>query len=69
MTCQKKANKGSCCCNCRWLKPASFSRMFLTPSEWKAREPVRFVCWAPEMDAAYLRSREHSLCEMWEKRS
>lgn len=66
--CETPPAPGTCCCNCKWLKPARFVlRDVARSARPKGRRDRVWVCWAPELDYADVRTYEHSLCEMWEE--
>lgn len=61
---------GRCCCNCRWQRPISGHPWNKNPSfRGSVSTPIAWGCTVPDMPLITLSEREHSICEMWEKRS
>lgn len=61
---------GRCCCNCKWQRSISGHPWNKTPAFYgRVTGIIAWGCTAPDMDSITLFEREHSLCEMHERKA
>lgn len=61
---------GSCCCNCKWQRPISGHPWNKTPAfHGRISVVIGWGCTVPDMEGITFSEREHSMCEMHERKA
>ncbi len=61
--------QGSCCCNCKWQRPIG-AHPWNKDAAFQGRisKVIGWGCTVPDMKNITFSDREHSICEVWEKK-